>query len=145
MILQTYHPTVSSTGTIRYEGGRVCEKTTVTTFNQHYMDQHTQGLLCDLYETIIINYERVLQARNRLVSARDFNPHLLFQSMAEKATVVAVKGRKPMAYDEFCSFIFSGSTAPCEYLTSTKGALTVYHAGDQIVGRDEFQVLVDKL
>ncbi len=80
MILSSYHPSVSSaplpvkTPDQIYDGDpTLALRTTINSFNEHMISEETQGLVCDYFETRIVNEERLRSARQELLRDKDFD------------------------------------------------------------------------
>ena len=89
MILSTYHPsnssaplTISKVSSDSFDNC-IPVRTTINSFNDHLISSETQQLVCDLFETIIYNEERIRHLRDTLISHEDFDPINLFQSLTK--------------------------------------------------------------
>ena len=58
-------------------------RTTINSFNDSLTSKETKSLVCDLFETIIVNEERTRHLRDKLVQHEEFDPINLFQSLTK--------------------------------------------------------------
>lgn len=79
MILSTFHPSVNMPLN--------CEKSSLTTFNENLISSETQSLICDFFETLIVNEERVKEAREKVFQVDlKFDPMMIYQWICKSST-----------------------------------------------------------